>query len=121
MKAEIKWGFVAFFGIVIPASIIFFLLPPQPAYVKPQIQSPEFIWPRGCPKKDYKEGDEISTACIIKKNKFFRAKKYGLSSYGRGAPQWYRVNDSLYDVSCRVFSDFCTIDKIERNVFYRSQ
>ena len=117
-----------------PATIVaFFWFSDDPKFTRPRIESQPFVWPRGCPEKDYGKifhstkppnGEllhKIPCTCVLKSNYFYDWKKNGFP-YGRGYRDsgYYRVGDDALKINGEIQGyEYCKVGLVIRGIFVR--
>jgi len=79
-----------------------------------------FVWPAGCPQRDYRDGDEISIACHDYRNTVPRKLVFDHGFAGliaRNEHDYFRVGSEALNFDCNYFTERCTVRHAEHNVF----
>jgi hypothetical protein len=99
MKTQAAVGIIV--GIVAFAGLYSVLPPHRP--LRPVVNAPAYIWPKGCPDLNYEHeasrGENISCACASENNHIRNWLQHGLRDNARGNDEWYRVGHYAIDIA----------------------
>jgi hypothetical protein len=122
--APVKWfGIPRLYCLIVLFAAVFTIAikmaPDRKPFVNPKIVAEAYVWPIGCEKKIYMEGDYIAQACMKSEYYIYEWKRYGWHVTSKGFQGFYRVSNDAIDFNhCNVFiKRHCIIYNKISNVF----
>jgi hypothetical protein len=119
-QPERSWTPFLLVALFVAFGLWYFVAPHDPPFRNPYIKASPFVWPEGCPEKQYVSDGRIPRACGTPNNIFLNARSaYGFPSSGRGPRNYYRVGNDVISIKCSVDdTTICTSRDVIKGVFF---
>ena len=77
-----------------------------------------YVWPAGCPQREYKKFDQIPSACAADQYSMGGGQNYGFYSGHKGGTNYFRIGNDAIDISCKFYNPYdCTAFTKYKNAF----